>query len=287
MWITNDSFLTADGSSTNLRDATFVRNAAFTERAGRLGLIHDIDQAFLAHTGNPLDAWWWFHGGVTVDNHLHCFVTEMKRTGPRGWAINFDYTATWIATISTRNGKVTNLRPAPNSGARPVYGFAVASDNSWTYLFGNNALYGVGTTENFVARVPYGEVDHRPTYWDGSRWSNDPASAVSIHTGGSWANRLHVLRHGERWLATCKHDEFYGNELHVLEAPGPTGPWRVIHRRILDTVSGDGRTCTYDVQARPSGDDTLKVWWSNNAYAEASVHASPGWYRPATIMLAG
>jgi hypothetical protein len=286
LWITNDSFLARDGAVTDLDNTTFVRNAAFTERNGRVGLIHPVNQPFLAHQGSRFDRWWWFHGGITVDDNLHCFVTEMQRTGPPGWAINFEYASTWIATLSTRNGTVTNLRPAPDSGTRPVYGFAVVSDGRWTYLFGNNALYGAGTTDNFVARVPYGEVDDQPTYWDGSQWSSDAATARSIHTGGAWANRLHVFRHGQRWLATCKHDEFYGTDLRVLEAPSPTGPWKVIHRRTITTATGDSRTCTYDVQARTQADGMLQVWWSNNAYAEAEVRANPALYRPTAITLA-
>lgn len=285
MWVTNDSYLTRRPDASGLDDASFVRNAAFAEMAQRLTVMHQPDRPFLARESNPLDEWWWFHGGVTVADRLHCFVTAMRRTGPRGWAINFAYEQTWIATFSTSDWRLTDLRAAPNAGTRPVYGFAVASDARHTYLFGNTAQYGDGTTENFVARVPLGRVFEAPTYWDGVRWSPDAGDAVSFHTAGDYAYRLHVFRHGRRWLATCKVDEFFGTEVHVLEASQPTGPWRVISRLTVPTVTGDERTCTYDAQALPDRSGAVRLWWSNNAFTEADVRADPSRYRPRTMLL--
>jgi hypothetical protein len=285
LWVTNDSYLASKSSVTELRDATFVRNAAFTERGDRLGLVHADTEPFLPNDANKFDAWWWFHGAVTVGEELHTFVTRMKRTGSLGWAINFVYDETWIATISTRNGKVTNLRPAPNKSTKPVYGFSVASDVDWTYLFGNHALYGVNTLDTYVARVPFGQVDDAPTYWNGTRWTIDSSSAASIHHGGEWAHRLHVFRHGGRWLAACKHDEFFGDELRIFEAPGPTGPWKEIRRQKIPSLTGNDRSCTYDVQARSRPDDSVEVWWSNNAYAEADLRGHANLYRPSRVVL--
>jgi hypothetical protein len=64
LWITNDTFL-ANRAGTGPHDrkgfsgTTLVRNAAFTERGGQLGLIHDPTREFLPHEGNHLDQWWW------------------------------------------------------------------------------------------------------------------------------------------------------------------------------------------------------------------------------------
>ena len=99
------------------------------------------------------------------------------------------------------------------------------------------------------------------------------------------ARFLHVDADGERWLATCKVDEFFGDEVHVLEASGPTGPWRVISRLPMPTVTGDERTCTYDAQARADPTGAVRLWWSNNAFTEADVRADPSRYRPRTMLL--
>jgi hypothetical protein len=281
LWVTNDSFLSADRTARTIEEATFQRNAAFTERRGRLGLIHSPGEPFLPNdSGSHFDQWWWFHGAVNVGDRLEVFVSLMRRTGELGWAINFTYAETWIATISGRDGSILDLRPAPNRGTEPLYGFSVASDDDFTYLFGNTARYFTDWATNYLARVPFGEVDQPPTYWDGWGWSPNAVDAAPIHVGTSATCRMHVVRRGPEWWATHKRDEFFGNEIELLRAAAPTGPWTVAGRLPTPTISGDGRTCTYDAQARLVDDNTLRVWWSNNAYAEDDVRNQAEWYRP-------
>lgn len=289
LWVTNDSFLASDSGlarqgGARLSDARLVRNAAFTERAGRLGLIHAPGTEFLPHEGDHLDQWWWFHGGLVVDGELRVIVTRMRRTGPVGWAINSVYDETWLARFSAVDGALLDLAPAPSRSGDPIYGFSVASDADWTYLYGNSGLIGTSATETRVARVPSGRLDLPPAYWNGAAWVSDAAAAAVIHRGGTVAHRLFVFRFGERWLATCKEDEFFGTDLLVLEAPGPTGPWRELVRVPLPTLTGDDRTNTYDVQARPMG-DALHVWWSNNAFDYADVRRDASLYRPVQRLL--
>jgi hypothetical protein len=280
VWLLNDSFV-ADGPGEwpNV-STTFVRNAACVEQREGLRFVDRHGKSFLDAGEDRFDRWWWFHGGVVAGSLLHVVATEMVRTGPPGWAINFEPSSTWVASIAWRSLDILDLRPAPNAGVTPVYGFSVASNAHWTYLFGNNHLYGRATTDNYVARVPRGELLDEPAYWDGARWVAEPAAAVAVHSGGRYARRLAVVRLGRRWLATAKDEEFFGHDLLALEADAPMGPWRVIRRLRLPTKSGDDRTVTYDAMARPLGPHRLLVWWSNNAYDEADVRANPSWYRP-------
>ena len=257
-----------------------MRNAAFVEEPGGLRFVDRQGSSFLAAGEERFDRWWWFHGGALAGSLLQVVVTEMVRTGPPGWAINFEPCRTWVAAIAWRSLDIVDLRPAPNSGVTPVYGFSVVSDERWTYLFGNNHLYGHGTSDNFVARVRRGELLDEPAYRTGGEWVADPAAAVPVHSAGRFARRMAVVRLGSRWLAMAKDEEFFGHDLVVLEAAGPTGPWREIRRLRLPTKSGDDRTVTYDATARRWGRDRLLVWWSNNAYDEADVRADPSWYRP-------
>lgn len=285
LWITNDSYLTDDRAVTAVGDASFQRNAAFVERDGRLGLIHSPFEPFLANGGGShFDQWFWFHGSVRVGDRIEAFVSLMRRTGPLGWAINFEYADTWIASISTRDGSIIDLRPAPNRGTKPLYGFSVASDDEWTYLFGNNAFYDSGSLPNFVARVPFGEVDQAPRYWDGRRWVASASDAASIYDGVPGAQglacRLHVFRWRDEWWASHKWNEFFGAEIHLLRAPAPSGPWTVVERVPVTPRTGDARSCTYDAQARPIDLRTIQLWWSNNAYAETDVQADASRYRP-------
>ena len=285
LWITNDSYLTDDPDVDSVQDAHFQRNAAFVERDGRLGLIHSPLESFLPNGGGShFGQWFWFHGSVRVDDRLEAFVSLMRRTGPLGWAINFEYAETWIVSISTRDGSISNLRPAPNRSTKPLYGFSVASDEQWTYLFGNHAFYDSGSVLNFVARVPHGEVDRPPSYWDGRRWVTNAADATSIYDGQPGAHglacRLHVFRSAGDWWATHKYDEFFGQEIHLLHAEKPTGPWTLARRIPNASRTEDHRSCTYDAQARPLDEHTLQLWWSNNAFSETDVRADASIYRP-------
>jgi len=285
MWMLNDSFLSLAPNDPIGSKSTFVRNTAILEnQQAELSLL-ESRHSYLDEGERLLDRWWWFHGGHVQGDLLSVVTTQMVRRGPRGWAINFEPTTTWITTLQWRTGRILKMQPAPNYGVSPIYGFSVASDQQWTYLYGNNHLYGRGTTENRVARVPRGRLLAAPTYWDGEAWTADASAAISILTHGTFACRLFVFRHGNRWLATAKDDEFYGDEILLFEAPQPTGPWRIIQGFTPPTKSGDARTCTYDAMACTLTPGSLLLWWSNNAYDEQLVHAEPAMYRPSFTQL--
>ncbi len=286
MWMLNDSFLSATPNDPIGSTSTFVRNTAILEnRQSQLSLV-ESGHSYLDEGERLLDRWWWFHGGHVQGQLLHIVTTEMLRKEPLGWAINFEPTTTWITTLQWRTGRILKMQPAPNNGVSPVYGFSVASDQEWTYLYGNNHLYGRGTTENRVARVPRGRLLATLTYWDGEAWTAHANAAISILTHGTFACRLYVFRHGNRWLATAKDDEFYGDEILLFEAPQPTGPWRIIQSFAPPTKTGDTQTCTYDAMACTLTPGSLLLWWSNNAYDEQLVRAEPAIYRPSFTQLA-
>ncbi len=285
IWILNDSFLSDTPNDRIDAASTLVRNTAILEnQQSQLSLL-ESRHSYLDEGERLLDRWWWFHGGQVHGQLLHIVTTEMLRKEPLGWAINFEPATTWITTLDWSTGRVLKMQPAPNNGVNPVYGFSVASDHEWTYLYGNNHLYGHGTTENRIARVPRGRLLNTPTYWNGETWTPDANAAISIVTHGTFACRLYVFRHGSRWLATAKDDEFYGDEILLFEAPAPTGPWRVIQRFAPPTKTGDTRTCTYDAMACTLTPRSLLVWWSNNAYDEQLVRAEPSIYRPSYTQL--
>ena len=79
-------------------------------------------------------------------------------------------------------------RPA---GPEPLYGYAVASDETHTYLFGNTYQQNLtleggfwdgphSATAMWLARVPRGRLDQAPDYWDGSGWVDDRDRAEPI-----------------------------------------------------------------------------------------------------------
>ncbi len=167
--------------------------------------------AFLWAFEQPNKRWWWAHGGVVDGNQLHIFFTWVAQTGPVGWSVNFEPQQTFIATYDWHTLELLDLRTAPNDGVEPVYGFSTVTDTDFTYLFGvrDNVIFNRGSRDNFVARVPVGQVFAAPTYWNGSDWVGDRTQAVSISTQGSWNHRMTVVEIDHRWVAVAKADDFY------------------------------------------------------------------------------
>ena len=146
--------------------------------------------------------------------------------------------ATWMATLDATTLAVLDLRPAPDPSPS-LYGWSIASDRHGTYLFAQcHRQFGFGflghdpcTAEVRVARLPRGDLDAIPRYWDGRSWVADPARAVDIAppTGpGGEARVINPMQitfaHG-RWIAVTKEGDWWGSTIYLDRASRPTGPW--------------------------------------------------------------
>jgi hypothetical protein len=310
LWILNDSFINAKNPTGGITaDSTFVHNVAVKQSQQCFEVIAGLDPpppsppppgvtttttapvvptlapkpaSFLA-TGETAKTWWWFHGGDVDGNYLHVFVTAMQQVGAQSWEIAFQPSSIAIATYDWRTLELIDVRPAPNAGVRPGYGFSVANDESYTYLFGHddNLQFTRGTRENYVARVPLHQVFNAPSYWNGSAWVADANQAVSVSTEGTWDHRMTVMHQDDRWLATAKEDDFFGDEFLILEAPQAQGPWVITQRLKVPTLTNPADAVTYDGMAIPKiVDGKIVVGWSNNQYDFARVAPQPRLYRP-------
>jgi hypothetical protein len=290
LWLLNDSFVDASGAHPG---ATFLRNVAILQTA----------RCFQALTGPPADdgtatsflsafevkdrGWWWPHGGVVEGDVLRVFFTAMEQTGPPGWAVAWRPKAVAIASYDWRTLRLVDLRLAPDPAVTPAYGFSVASDDDWTYLYGSADRLDFGqpgsdSTQVFVARVRRGQVLTAPAYWNGTGWTPDRSAAVPVSTGTGWAHRLRVYHLGDRWVGVVKEDEWFGDRIVVLEAPEPQGPWTVTQQLRVPSLTGDGATVTYEAGLVPTvlDGDRVVLQWSNNAIDAGDVFADPSRYRP-------
>ena len=89
---------------------------------------------------NRLVKWFWPMGGELVGNRLVVFWAQMQDDGydptpPNG--LGWHPAATWLAVYDATTLARLSFNLAPNSDTKPIYGYAVASDNDFTYLFGN------------------------------------------------------------------------------------------------------------------------------------------------------
>jgi hypothetical protein len=285
LWLLNDSFLSpTDPAGPLTADSGFVHNVAF-EQSGRCvtalaGLDADNHpQPFFA---DPSPGhWYWPLGGVVQGNDLLVFLAELSAPQPLSWALRLTARRTAIASIDWRSLTIEGVRPAPDGGVAPFYGYSVVDDGSYTYLFGNNLVYG-DNTKTSVARVPTGHVGTSPyEYWTGSSWSPSRADATAVYDPGGYSRALDVALVADRWYAVTKVDDFFGASIDILGAAGPTGPWTVGATFSVPAKPTAGQN-TYNAalvgELRAGG--RIVVVWSNNNFNYAPVAADPSLYRP-------
>ena len=90
-----------------------------------------------------------------------------------------------------------------------------------------------------------------------------------------------VMHPDDRWSATAKEDDFFGDEFLILEAPQAQGPWVITQRLKLPTLTNPADAVTYDGTAIPKiVDGKIIVGWSNNQFDFVRVAQQPRLYRP-------
>ncbi len=293
LWLFQDAFLDHGGTATRLDRAAFAHNTALLQEGSCFTLLHRGSSAaptsFEPGTGERrLSRWFWPLGGETRDGELHVFWAEMSKTAdptvPDG--LGWVPVRTWLATYRTSDLARVAFRPAPASGTSPIYGYAVASDDAHSYLFGNSfdqnlARQGgywscpCSATVMWLARVPRGQLTAAPEYWTGSGWSGQPSDAQPISQRFHAENPMQPRFLDGRWVAATKVDGYWGEELAIDVATEPWGPWTTVIRRPLAPRGGDPLMNTYHAHLMPWLDGgALVVSVSQNA-RDMGRHAFP------------
>jgi hypothetical protein len=171
------------------------------------------------------------------------------------------------------------------------FGFwAVAGTDGWTYHFGNRNLLNLAmnggyengphpATDNYLGRGPSlaGGVTE---VWDGTEWTTNLERAASVLSQGWAATMLRPRRDpGGRWVAAFNEEEFWGSDVVVLAAEGPTGPWREVSRYPATSV-GDVPTVSYHATIVDMSACEASVVVSSNAADWYDAIADPDLYQP-------
>ncbi len=303
LWLFQDMFIDQSGAATQLGQAAFVHNAAMVQDGACFTLYTrgtaTRPASFEQGTGESVaSTWFWPMGGELVDGQLRVFWVEMHKDPDPGSGdgLGWHPTQTWLATYSPGSLAPLDFRAAPNAGASPIYGYAVASDGQYTYLFGNTfeqdldreGGYGNGphsATKVFLARVPDGELDDAPEYFTAGGWSADATQAQPISQRYWVENPMQPRFVDGQWVAVTKIDGYWGEQLAVDVANQPWGPWTTTDVRDLTPHDdGDASMNTYQAHLMPwlDADGRLLVSYSQNArdmLRDAWPH--PERYRPA------
>ena len=174
-----------------------------------------------------------------------------------------------------------------------TYGFAVESDDQFSYLFANTNLLNFSreggfangphsATKMYIGRVPRGQLDQQPEYWDGQGWSDDPAAAATI-SQRFWAENTMQPRYIDgRWVWVVKRDGFFGSEIVIDVAPHAWGPWVEAERIAYNPTPDEIAKNSYHPVIAPwsSEENGLIIIVSENAQAWDEAVERIDLYRP-------
>jgi hypothetical protein len=307
LWLFQDAFIDHPGSATGLNGVGFAHNAALVQSGTCFVLYHRGTAAqpssFEPGAGEVvLSRWWWPLGGELEAGVLRVFGAEMVHDSadpPAGDGLPWHPVRTWLATYDALDLTRLYFAPAPGpttaSSAPPVlYGYAVASDDAHSYLFGNTYQQNLmaeggfwngphSATAMWLARIPKGELTSQPRYWTGSGWNVDPAHARPIQERYWTENPLQPRFVDGRWLAVTKENGFWGDHLAIDVAQQPWGPWTTVQEDPVTGRGSDPLLNTYHAHALPwrGSDGGLVVSVSQNARdMRRDAYPHPERYRP-------
>jgi hypothetical protein len=296
-----DVFLAPAGTTrniTSLSDATFVHNAAvLLDARGCVVRTLSGARSYLGSSDTrPLSRWFWaMGGGMGADGQLHLFAAEMRNPNHTGASTGAAPVSTWQATIDPTSLVVTSFAPAANSAAS-LYGWAVASDRHFTYLYSHCYRQFVAepfghdlscTADIYVARVPLGRFEASPQYWRAGSWTTDASAAVALSFGGvRTINPVSIQNIDGQFVSVSKQGDWWGTTIVVDTAPTAVGPWTTV-KTVETTVKCD--VCnTYFASLMPwrQANGSLVVAISNNAWDMRGVAFPNPWiYRPSFIAI--
>ncbi|HEY3485189.1 MAG TPA: hypothetical protein VGK49_07385, partial [Ilumatobacteraceae bacterium] len=299
VWMFQDAFIGAP-TTPRLSQASFVHNAGLLQEGLCMEVIGGSASPAASYFGSTLEArgahWFWsLDGEVGADGNLHVFVAEMVNANGTGAAFGAEPVAVWRAVVDPADMRVLAFAPAPDVAARPLYGFSVASDATWSYLYGNcyrqftdPTWYRLAdrscNTQVYLARVPRGRFGDRPTYWNGTQWTPDRAAAAPVSTDGTSAHPLQVTRAADgRWIGVSKPDDWWGDSVVLSVARRPTGPFVRYGTVPLPPRCAGCNTYFAVPTPWPNAGGGLQLVTSNHTWDLALADAQPALYRPTVV----
>ena len=275
-----DVFLGGESSSApvaSFNQAGFVHNAAvLLDNQGCVVRTVSGARSYIGSSRTtPLSRWFWAMGGaIRADGLLHVMVAEMRNPNGTGAAMGAEPVATWHATIDPSTVAVVSFEPAVNAGAG-LYGWAVASDESYTYLYshcyrqfieGEYLGHDASCAGEVRGRVPLGHFDSPSSTTATGVWHTDgPPRTRSTTAAIAPINPVSVQHFGRHFVSVSKEGDWWGTTIHVDIAPS-IGPWKTIAKVWPKTKCADCNTYFASLMPWRQQNGSLVVALSNNAW---------------------
>lgn len=181
---------------------------------------------------------------------------------------------------------VVDLDPDDARMSEPLWGAATAVDGEQVYVYGTANpgepyVYGYSLHVARTTVEKYLDVNSWE-YWDGSTWTREADSAVSLVPAVEGVSRaLSVFEQNGSWYAVSKRLDFLGNDLVIWKASSPQGPF--VPSPPVAQIPTDDKFLQYMPLAHPEllpEDGSVVVSWSVNAMDPTTLDSDPSLYRP-------
>ena len=298
-------------ATASLRPPTgFAHNALIVQEANCFTTLHGpvtpgphCSVSDASYVASELTAtcshWFWpMSGGLDHLGRLAVFYVEMANERGSGAASPAHPVAVWTALFNAATFNLLGFAPAPASSANVVYGAAVETDDSFSYLFGwSYDQFNLPDptspppSQMFVARVPAGRFDQQPQVLERHRLVCKPgyARCRSAPISAGPANPMQPRLLDGTWISAVKVDDWNGSTVRVDVAPAPEGPWT--HGADGDRSEPNARRAHQHVRRAPDAvavaTGNLVVALSNNAWQmDPLALDNPTIYQPRLFELA-
>jgi len=232
-----------DGSTTTVHNIAMVQQSACFHVLIGGTPSNPLPWLFAADTAQYFRWFWPLGATVGSDGRVYVFAAEMTERGD-SYLTEVVPVGTHVAAFDPDSWTV-EWYGRPADGGASLYGWSIASDDDWAYLFAQcHRQFGFDeyalvlahdrscASRVTVARVPVGRPLDPPRYWDGRRWQADPARAAPIiEMQGRLANPTQFVFHDNHWLAITKVGDWWGDRILIEQSRRATGPFEIIEER--------------------------------------------------------
>ena len=133
-----------------------------------------------------------------------------------------------------------------------------------------------------VARVPKGNFNSTPSYWNGFAWTSNAATAVPVIPRLDRAvNPTQVTYDNGRFIAVTKEGDWWGDTIYLDVATRAQGPWTTYATIPVAPRCGDCNTYFASIVPYRTRQNQLIVGLSNNRFTGFTV----GLYSPTFLNL--
>ncbi|MBK9419507.1 MAG: DUF5005 domain-containing protein [Flavobacteriales bacterium] len=275
LWLFGDSFIDTVFADRTRPSSPLVRNAYVVQQGNQLTTLNQtvggVVQPIVA-TQDPSE-WFWPGDGFVSGNSLYIFQQRMKNQG--SGVFGFAQTGVDLARFSLPD--LTLQEVTPFTYANDIaWGMAVMEDGDYVYIYGTKSQQYNKYIQ--VARTPIATPFSTLEFWNGTVWTTDDASTVSIRNDVSQS--YSVFKHAGKYYLLSQ-EGFLGPDINMYRGNSPTGPFQ--RKQLVATTPVPASTWTYNALAHPqyiTAQGDLLINYSINVHNFFDLFQNADHYRP-------